>query len=375
MINNLKLMNFKCFDELDLELSPLTLITGVNGMGKSSVIQSLLMLRQSFDERYLQAENKVLLTGELINLLSGNAIRYAPAETPEVKVAVTDETGESFSCLVKSDSKLDLLSCTSRGLDNITSFSLFSDSFLYLSAERLGPRPEYPKTQTIKHKGRLGLGSGELTAAFLFSCLRNNTQMPIEALRHPNEKSNLIYANVSAWLSEVAYDGAQITASEKSTEKLELIYSFNKGKLRGYDFSPMNVGFGFSYLLPVILGVLSATPGSLILIENPEAHLHPAAQSKIGKLIALAAENGVQILIETHSDHLLNGIRVMVKGKSNWGKLQANKTQIHYFTSDMVEETELKYKISFKIKDNGEIERWPKGFFDEWDNNLDDLLS
>lgn len=375
MIKNLMLENFKCFDELDLELAPLTLITGVNGMGKSSIIQSLLMLRQSFDERYLQAENKVLLTGELINLISGNALRYAPAESPVVKVAVTDDEGNSFSCLIKSDSKSELLNCTSEGLSELTSLSVFNDTFLYLSAERLGPRPEYPKAQTIKHKGRLGLGSGELTAAFLFSCLRNNTQLPIAALKHPNEATNLIYTNVSAWLSEIAFDGAQITASEKSTEKLELIYSFNKGKLKGYDFSPMNVGFGFSYLLPVIIGVLSATPGSLILIENPEAHLHPAAQSKIGKLLALAAENGVQILIETHSDHLLNGIRVMVKGNSKWGKLQANKTQIHYFTSDIVEDTEMKYKISFKVKDNGEIERWPKGFFDEWDNNLDDLLS
>lgn len=375
MITNLKLENFKCFDELDLQLAPLTLITGVNGMGKSSVIQSLLMLRQSFDERYIQAENKVLLTGELVNLISGNAIRYAPSESPDVKVSITDDGGNSYSCLIKSDSKSDLLDCTSEGAGSFSAISVFKDSFLYLGAERLGPRPVYPKTQTIKHKGRLGLGSGELTAAFLFSCLRNNTQLPIAALKHSGEETNLIYPNVSAWLSEIAYDGAQITASETSTEKLEFIYSFNKGKLKGYDFSPLNVGFGFSYLLPVIIGILSATPGSLILIENPEAHLHPAAQSKIGKLLALAAENGVQILIETHSDHLLNGIRVMVKGNSQWGKLDADKTQIHYFTSDTVEETELKYKISFKIKENGEIERWPKGFFDEWDNNLDDLLS
>jgi predicted ATPase len=374
MIQNLKLENFKCFDQLDLHLEPLTLITGVNGMGKSSVIQSLLLLRQSFDERYLQTEDKVLLTGELVNLVSGNSIRYATSESPIVGVSVDYKEAE-FNCSIKSDSKLNLLSCTSEGVKDLSALSLFNDNFLYLSAERLGPRLEYPKAQNIKHKGRLGLGSGELTAAFLFSCLRNNTQMPIEALKHPEQKSSLIYANVSAWLSEIIYDGAQITASEKSTEKLELIYSFNKGKLKGYDFSPLNVGFGFSYLLPVIIGLLSAKSDSLILIENPEAHLHPAAQSKIGKLIALAAENGVQVLIETHSDHLLNGIRVMTKGDPKWGKIQSEKTQIHYFTSDTIEENELRYKISFKIKDDGGIERWPKGFFDEWDNNLDDLLS
>ena len=77
MIQNLILNNFKCFDNLELELKPLTLITGINGMGKSSIIQALLMLRQSYDTKFLEAQGKVLLNGELVKLVNGNAIRYA----------------------------------------------------------------------------------------------------------------------------------------------------------------------------------------------------------------------------------------------------------------------------------------------------------
>lgn len=91
MIRNIRLENFKCFEELDLQLAPLTIITGINGMGKSSVIQSLLLLRQSFDERYLQVDKQVLVKGELVNLVSGDAIRYAPAKTPDVKISIDFE--------------------------------------------------------------------------------------------------------------------------------------------------------------------------------------------------------------------------------------------------------------------------------------------
>lgn len=88
----------------------------------------------------------------------------------------------------------------------------------------------------------------------------------------------------------------------------------------------------------------------------------------MGRLIALAVQSGLQVIIETHSDHLLNGIRVAVKQ----GYLDCNKTQIHFFTDQFVEHD--KSKISFAIEEDGNLERWPEGFFDEWDKSLDELL-
>lgn len=72
---------------------------------------------------------------------------------------------------------------------------------------------------------------------------------------------------------------------------------------------PANTGFGLSSALPIIVAGLSTDAGGTLLIENPEAHLHPAAQSRMGAFLALVAGAGVQVFVETHSDHILNGIR------------------------------------------------------------------
>lgn len=370
MIKNLILKNFKCFDELMLEMRPLTLITGVNGMGKSSVIQALLLLRQSYDTKFLEAQRKVVLNGELVKLIDANALRYVLSNSPTISIAIEQENNENFLIDIAANSKDENLDCnfTFTGIWN--SISVFDNDFVYLSAERIGPRVEYLKTLVTNHKGRLGLGGGELAASFLFNSLREQTTLTIPALRHPTAKSDLLYENVSSWLSEITYEGAQITATEKTSDKLELSYSFSKGKFRGNDFSPVNVGFGFSFVLPIILSILSAKPGSLLCIENPEAHLHPSAQSKIGKLLALAAEHGVQVLVETHSDHLLNGIRVLVKKDEKLGQVNPDNIIIHYFTANYEDGTETRFKEKLQIYPNGSMDDWPEGFFDEWENNL-----
>src|SRR5438046_1441121 len=81
------------------------------------------------------------------------------------------------------------------------------------------------------------------------------------------------------------------------------------------EYRPTNVGFGITYALPIVVSILSARPGSLVIIENPEAHLHPRGQVRMGELLSLASTAGIQVLIETHSDHVLNGIRLAVRAK------------------------------------------------------------
>src|SRR5260370_36481781 len=83
------------------------------------------------------------------------------------------------------------------------------------------------------------------------------------------------------------------------------------------EYGPTSVGFGITYALPIVVAVLSAHPGSLVIIENPEAHLHPRGQVKMGELLCQASAAGIQILIETHSDHVLNGIRLAVQARKN----------------------------------------------------------
>ena len=131
-------------------------------------------------------------------------------------------------------------------------------------------------------------------------------------------------------------------------------------------FSPLNTAFGNSYLLPIIVAVLTAKKGGLILLENPEAHLHPAAQFRLGKLLAMAAEQGIQLIVETHSDHLLNGIRVAAKN----GQISSDNVAIQYF----VEHDGCHDAQRIVLNNDGELDCWPQGFFDEWEKALDSLI-
>src|SRR5258708_39648245 len=96
----------------------------------------------------------------------------------------------------------------------------------------------------------------------------------------------------------------------------------------GVWYRPANVRYGLTYAFPIIVALLAAEDDQIVVIDSPEAHLHPSAQSQMGQLLARFAAAGVQILVETHSDHLLNGARLAVKG----GVLPHSEMQIHFFT-------------------------------------------
>ena len=119
------------------------------------------------------------------------------------------------------------------------------------------------------------------------------------------------------------------------------------------NFKPVNVGFGYSYVLPIIVAGLLAKKGNTLLIDTPEAHLHPSAQSKLAKFLAKVSTLGVQIIIETHSDHIVNGFRVSLKEEV----IKKENFTIQFFNDEGIEEV--------KVTQEGEIKYWPDGFFDQ----------
>ncbi|KXH84932.1 AAA family ATPase [Chryseobacterium kwangjuense] len=362
MISDLRLFQFKKFKDEHVELFPLTLLTGINGMGKSSVIQSLLILRQSFDKGALQTYNTLLIEDELVNLISPYEMLYADATTPAVGISIEDEDCGPAGWKVLAEGDVNNIPLIEIADSKIYKSALFSSTFQYLNAERIGPRPTYDKLTIKRPHSQIGY-KGEFVANRILEALQNNEVVELKSLVQKGH-SNKVYDLLSYWVSEIIYPGSKVTAHNKTTTAIELKYTFKDQTTK--TFNPMNIGFGFSYALPVILSVLTAKENSILIVENPEAHLHPRGQSRMGQLLALAAESGVQIIIETHSDHLLNGIRVAVKQK----QLAPNNTQIHFFTNEFTGTM----KQSFQIQEGGELERWPQGFFDEWDNMLNKLL-
>jgi predicted ATPase len=153
------------------------------------------------------------------------------------------------------------------------------------------------------------------------------------------------------------------------TNLVQLRYSYRTKGIGGGSgqFRATNVGFGLSYSLPIVVACLSAKSGELLLIENPEAHLHPEAQLTIGDLLARTAASGVQVIMETHSDHVLNGIRLSIKRQV----LEASSARFHFFRRNEEGAAEVQTPI---VGSDGMLSDWPAGFFTQWDNTLIDLL-
>jgi len=192
------------------------------------------------------------------------------------------------------------------------------------------------------------------------------TKVLHDQLLHSSSNSDNLKNQVEAWLGEISPGTRLDITPHKTMELINLQYADEAQNI----YRSTNVGFGITYTLPIIVAVLSATVDTLILLENPESHLHPKGQSKIGELIALAANSGVQIIVETHSDHILNGIRKVVRNH----QANADKVQIYYFQKYLRKREVITEITSAKLYPDGGIDKWPDGFFDQAEKDLMELL-
>jgi predicted ATPase len=350
MIISLRLINFKKFEDQLLEFKPLTLISGLNSTGKSSVLQSLLLLRQSSQQNLLPNIG-LALNGELVNIGTAQDAFYESGKENLISLEIIWENYESKCKWVfkydpdqKDEDVLNIISEPGYSYQS----NLFSNNFHFLQAERIGPR-SFNEISDYQVRRCRQIGTrGEYTAHFLY--IYGREPIPIENLSYPEAKSMDLIDQVEAWMREVS-PGIRIEIKANPEMGLVNIQYFYGESNR---YRATNVGFGITYTLPIIV----------------EAHLHPRGQAKMGELLALAASCGVQVVIETHSDHILNGIRLAVHG----GKIKPEDVQLHYFQRQEKQGQPLTKVVSPRIDRNGRIDRWPDGFFDEWEKSLDILL-
>lgn len=368
MLTKIGLKNFKCFEEQEIPLGSLSLLTGLNGMGKSSVLQALLLLRQNFDRNTLG--KRLSLNGDLTQCGNSSDVLYQFFKTDQVGIRMEFSDQPPLEWAWDGRSKGDSLNLLSGPqIQEIgSSYSLFSRNFHYLNAERLGPRPYFEtSSHLVLNENQIGT-RGEYAANFFVEYQEDDIKLP--ALAHPGVTGLTLYEQINAWLSEIR-PGTRLNASRSQEMGLvALSYQFVAGSDAGNRFRPTNVGFGLSYVLPILVAVLSSEPGSLLLLENPEAHLHPRGQAQIGRFLALAAAQGIQIIVESHSDHILNGIRVAVKE----GALPPDQANLLFFTGDVIEGKFTHYVETPRIDRNGKLDYRPEGFFDEWDRQLTQLI-
>ncbi|HFU75892.1 MAG TPA: DUF3696 domain-containing protein [Arcobacter sp.] len=377
-IDNVKIKNFKSLRDVNVNLGALTLVTGTNSSGKSSFIQAILLIKQNletihFSELGIDESNKkpLNINDNYVRLGNRKDILYQDVYDEKIEISLSVEKDQYFDD--KDIYPLEILFDTNTlqfeanedFLENSAHYSLNED-FQYLQTNRIEPEIFYSLSDEFLLNNNIGL-SGEFTAHYLAQNRHN--MLDIGALKHNNSLTNQLLENVSFWLGEIS-EGVEVSAKVyDELQKVNLTYKYTYGDNTTSNYTPLNVGFGLTYVLPVIVAILKAKEGDLLIIENPESHLHPAGQSKIAELCAIASANGVQIIIETHSDHFLNGIRVATKK----GLLAPEQSKIYYFRKD---KDELETKIDeINIDKDGGIDRYPKGFFDQFDEDLDKLIT
>ena len=366
MVRTISLTNFKCFSHLRLELAPLTLLCGVNGMGKSSVLQALLVLRQSFLTGEL-GQGRLVLGGDLADLGTGRDVLFDGADHQVIKFELHGDN-VAAPCVLAFDyeSGADRLRAQGSGAAALSGWEgLPPFSHLhYVTAERIGPRKLYGRSETAAHRSDLG-PRGEHAMNQLAA--RWEDLMPEGDPRTTGAPSRQHGEVVDHWLSDVAPGTHLRIKVVPNADALIGGFSFDRvGDVRSNEYRATNVGFGLSYVLPVVAALL-APAGALCLIENPEAHLHPRGQTRMAELAVRAAAAGVQVIVETHSDHFLDGVRIAVRD----GVVGPTDTRFHYF-----EQEDGQTVVSTpQIDSNGRLSRWPDGFFDQHELNLARLLA
>ena len=364
MLQRIKLTNFKCFEKLDLNCAPLTLLCGLNGMGKSSVLQSLLVLRQSSDEGQLSG-NRLILNHELAALGTGKDVLYEGATADMLTFELHHENLAPYILTADYSPESDQLKAMEKSTSAQWSETPpFGGRLWYINAERIGPRKIYDRSETLARRGELG-AHGEYALNYLAT--HRDVALPKGDLRCSELSSRGLYSVLDHWLQQVT-PGAHLNFdSIPNANALLSGFVFDQpGDAQSNRYLATNVGFGLSYVLPVLVALL-APEDTLCLIENPEAHIHPQGQTKLAELAVRAALSGAQIIVETHSDHFMDGVRIAVRE----GLLEPQQVVFHYF-----ERVDGKTIVSSpEINADGRLSSWPSGFFNQHEENLAKLLA
>lgn len=370
MIENVSIKNFKSHNNTKLSLKNLTLLTGMNGMGKSSIIQALLLLRQSHKKGML--ERGLELKGELCDIGTAKDALYQSADDDTIAIHLVESEGINLNYdFLFEDSRIDDTFIKRVGLvENTTdTCNLFTDNFQYISAFRNGPMKDYDRdTSQVEFFRQLSRIEGrcEFTAHYLF--YYGDNSISSESLMFDTATGMKLHDNVEKWMSAISPDIQIFVQAIESSFRLNYRFGRGKDQTPTEQFRATNIGFGISYVLPIIIAALHAPQGSVVIIENPEAHIHPAGQAKLMELISRSAKAGVQFIIETHSDHIINGVLVGVKENL----ITTNDLSVYFIDRD--QRTHATDYQELPILKGGRIKKPPKGFFDQIDIDMKKLI-
>lgn len=354
MVSRILVDGYKSIDRIELELKEFTLLSGINSAGKSSFIQALLYVvqRQKREENGERGCEYVDLGRfpDIKNTVKGNRTILFETDVRDGAVTgrstVTVTVGETVS-LVGMDSQKEM------------SDYIKTHHIVYLPTDRIGVEKAYDlNTEKPEEIGN----HGEYTYSFLG--MFGQERIPEEAFACEPETVGMSLNNqVNYWLEYLT--GFHIQTNIVSDID-QVVATYANAKSNRY-YRAKNVGTGVTYIATLIIAALSSRAGDTLIIENPEIHLHPRAQSRIVEFLAHVSNSGLQVILETHSDHIYNGLRKCIKKK----KTTKEKAAVYFLELDETMQTRV-YDI--RLNEQGAEENHPYGMFDQFDDDLDELL-
>lgn len=324
MLKNLNIQKFKVLENENLDIRPLTVFCGENSSGKSTAIMAALLFSEFKNEN---EKNK-----------SEYYINYVLERMNHItKGLIITAIDDNNTRTIYEDNKLILFSIE----------KLFNFNPYFLHAERVGPRPLYEKLNSpynfIDIHGKL--------APFFYHQKQNDN---ISELAIDNMEDTTLRSQVAYWLNHIL---GTTVKTENIQDNIIVAYQAPHD-VEAY--SPLNTGFGTSMVFPILIACLTAKIGDTVIIENPEVHLHPKAQSKLADFFAFIAQKGVQVILETHCEHLIYKLCYNV----NQGTIDYDKVVFQYKEINKPFEAIYTDKKGRFVDEKNSQRKFPTGFFD-----------
>lgn len=351
---NLSIEGYKCFKEnTTFKFNNITLLTGSNSAGKSSVIQSLLLLKKisqgSISEQSpmidmdLNDPNYALELGTYDDIKTRSDNDYENffnSEPADITFGLNGGTAE-----IKLEDNTDAEKHVKVYSDKISIESFknnLGNGFVYLNAERMAPHYVYENTDFADFCDCHGRNTGNVIQK------HENDDCSITRA-FSNSDKNKWSIELDKWIDYI-FPGVAV----------EIIPSGgNLYQMKMLGSAATNVGFGITYALPILVSGLTVPNDGILIVENPEAHLHAKAQSNMGYFLARMAAAGIHVIIETHSEHIVNGIRRMiVEGKTD----MSHENLTIYFFQNKDGERNI---MEISMDENGNLSAFPEDFFDQ----------
>ena len=396
-ITKIAVSGFKSLaEECAIDIHPLTILAGANSSGKSSIMQPLLMLKQTLEARY--DPGPLLLEGPNVQFTSAEQflsklIGEKRVERFQIQIDTTHMI-EDFSTTVtfrKGQSGIELVEMAktdSRSHEDMTLYPEMPPEELNSLVDRNLMPTGFDAARRSRCFVRFETQDGHMFQSVIYNLehhilqsihlpgLRGNPERTYKPAstgpQYPGTFENYVASIIHEWqetgderlktLADALYAlglTGKVGTKKIGDTRIELqVGRLSEDRTNEADMvSIADVGFGVSQVLPVLVALIVAEPGQLVYLEQPELHLHPRAQVALAQVLADAAKRGVRVVAETHSSLLLLAVQTLVAEAS----LPPELVKLHWFTRDENGATKID---TADLDETGAYGDWPEDFDD-----------